>query len=63
VPIPLDIAFFDADGHLLGVTRMDPCPAEPCPTYPAPGPIRWAIETEAGDLSDLASAARLSLEP
>jgi uncharacterized protein len=63
VPIPLDIAFFDADGRLLAVVAMAVCPADPCPTYEAPAPFRWAIETEAGGLSGLAPDARLSVPP
>jgi uncharacterized membrane protein (UPF0127 family) len=63
VPIPLDIAFFDGDGRLLAVLRMAVCEAEPCRSYTAPAPIRWAIETEVGGLSDVGAGARLSLEP
>ncbi len=63
VPIPLDIAFFDADGRLLDVVRMAVCTTDSCPSYEAPGPLRWAIETEAGGLSGLPGDARLSLAP
>lgn len=61
VPIALDIAFFDAAGRLLAVLPMTVCPADPCPSYEAPGPFRWAIETEAGGLSNLDAETRLSL--
>lgn len=53
VPVPLDIAFFDAAGRALAVVRMEPCEAQPCPLYRSPGPIRWALEAEAGGLADL----------
>lgn len=46
--IPLDIAFFDADGALVDTFTMVPCEEEPCPTYPAAGPFRYAIETMVG---------------
>jgi len=63
VPIPLDIAFFDAEGRLMAVVAMAVCEGEPCPSYPSPGPIRWALETPAGDLAGLDPKAQLSLEP
>lgn len=47
--IPLDIWWFDADGQLLGSTRMEPCPSEPCPNYGSPGEVAWALETPAGE--------------
>jgi uncharacterized membrane protein (UPF0127 family) len=53
VPVPLDIAFFDADGRVLEVRTMPVCHAEPCPTYATPGPIAWALETEAGGLAGI----------
>lgn len=53
VEIPLDIAFFDGAGVLIGQVAMTLCPAadqeaRTCPLYAAPGPFRWALETEAG---------------
>lgn len=53
VPVPLDIAFFDAAGRALAVVRMAVCDTQPCPLYPSPGPIRWALEAEAGGLAEL----------
>jgi len=52
--IPLDMAFIGADGVVMSVTRMDLCAAEPCPSYSAPDAYRWAIETPAGGLIDVA---------
>ena len=57
--MPLDIWWFDGDGILLGSTRMEPCPAEPCAGHGSPGPIRWALETPAGEF-ELETGARLS---
>ena len=61
VASPLDIAWFDARGTLVGSTTMPTCTAEPCPRHEAPGPYRWAIEAPAGSLAELPSAARLEV--
>ncbi|NJD29967.1 MAG: DUF192 domain-containing protein [Chloroflexi bacterium] len=63
VPIPLDLAFFDAGGRWLATLPMAVCEAEPCPSYRAPGPFRWAVETEAGGLAGLGPGTTLSLAP
>ena len=58
--IPLDIAFFAADGSLVDQRSMVPCPADPCPVY-APGrPYRCALEVPAGGFAGLAD---LHLDP
>ena len=49
--IPLDIAFFDAEGLAVDRLSMEPCTADTCPTYNAAGPYRFAVEAPAGDLS------------
>jgi uncharacterized protein len=49
--IPLDIAFFDADGTILTIRHMDPCPhADPrgCPSYPPGVPYHGALEVNRG---------------
>ena len=49
--MPIDIAFFDAEGELVGeVISMTPCRSEAgsCPTYGVDEPYRYAVETEAG---------------
>lgn len=51
VPIALDIWFFDEEGLLAGTATMAPCDAEPCPTYPSPEPVRWVLETVAGEFA------------
>ena len=57
--IPLDIAFFDADGLLVSVTSMEPCLDGDCPTYPSNGPAQFALEVPRGVFADLAADARL----
>jgi uncharacterized membrane protein (UPF0127 family) len=61
VAFPLDIAWFDGDGLLVGIASMATCPAEPCPHYASPGPFRWAVEAPVGAFTDLPPAARLEL--
>ena len=53
VPIPLEIAWFAADGTLVDRTLMTPCDAEPCPSYGASGPFRYALETTQGGFDGL----------
>ena len=50
-PMPLSIAWFDADGGLVSTADMEPCPeGDDCPTYPPEGPYRFALEVPQGDL-------------
>lgn len=51
--LPLDIAFFAADGSLVGVLSMVPCSGEECPTYRSTGPYRYALEVPAGGFDGL----------
>jgi uncharacterized membrane protein (UPF0127 family) len=51
--IPIDIAFFDADGVLVDGLEMVPCGSEPCPTYRSSQAFRYALETEAGGFEGL----------
>ncbi|HEX6146733.1 MAG TPA: DUF192 domain-containing protein [Acidimicrobiia bacterium] len=60
--IPLDVWFFDDQGALVGTHAMTPCAEEPCPTYPAPGPVRWALETPL-DTQEFVEGARLTTSP
>lgn len=46
--IPLDIAFFAADGTLVDILAMEPCTVTPCPRYTASGPYRYALEAPTG---------------
>lgn len=64
--IPLDIAFFDAEGRLVSKTTMVPCidesfPDVRCPTYPADGPAAFSVEVPAGGFDDLPDDARLAV--
>ncbi len=59
--IPLDIAFFDEEGALLGVLSMEPCVEDPCPTYGLDQPSLWALEAPAGTLIGLGDGARLEV--
>lgn len=53
-PMPLSIAFFDADGAFVASDDMEPCDDSPdCPVYPSPGTYRFAVEVPRGDLADL----------
>jgi uncharacterized membrane protein (UPF0127 family) len=58
--IPLDIAFFAADGTPVDRLEMVPCNADPCPSYRAAGPYRYALETPAGGFTGIGD---LRLEP
>lgn len=48
VRIPLSIAFVSADGEILRILDMVPCPARPCPSYDPEVAYRMALEVERG---------------
>ena len=52
VPVPLDIAFYDADGNLVSTQRMKPCAEveDECPVYKSDEPFVYALETLKGEL-------------
>lgn len=53
-PMPLSIAWFDAEGRFVSATDMAPCPADQdCPRYAAAGPYRYALEVPQGSLARL----------
>lgn len=58
--IPLDIAFFTADGTLVDLLEMEPCRADPCPSYFPRAPYRYALEVERGGFAGI-EALRLEL--
>ena len=58
--LTLEVAFFAADGSLVDLLAMEPCPAEPCPVYEPGGPYRYALEVPAGDF---AGVEDLRLDP
>ena len=46
--IPLSIAFFAADGTILRILDMVPCPGPPCPIYDPEVTYRGALEANVG---------------
>ena len=58
-PLPLSIAWFNADGGFVSSADMQPCPAgtRTCPSYSAKGPYRIAIEVPLGGLESLGLVA------
>jgi uncharacterized membrane protein (UPF0127 family) len=54
--IPLSIAFYDAEGTVVDVLDMEPCPAEDpaaCPRYRPDAPYRGALEVNRGFFADV----------
>lgn len=60
--LPLEIAFFTADGSLVDVLAMVPCGADPCPVYRPSGPYRYAVEAVPGRLGALSADDTLVVE-
>ena len=60
--IPLDIAFFTADGGFVDSLTMAPCTEDPCQTYRPAGSYRYALEAPAGDLAFVTPSTRLELD-
>ncbi|MFN2507100.1 MAG: DUF192 domain-containing protein [Acidimicrobiales bacterium] len=53
-PMPLSIAWFDAEGRFVSSTDMEPCLDRPdCPLYSPAGPYRYALEVPKGGLEAL----------
>ncbi len=53
-PMPLSIAFFDAEGALVSTLDMEPCGASgDCPRYPADDAFTYAIEVPQGRLEEI----------
>lgn len=53
-PLPLSIAFFDANGQYVSGTDMTPCIHQSsCPVYPAARPYRLALEVAQGAMPRL----------
>ena len=50
VPVPLDIAFYDASGAVVDRLHMKPCSGTDatCPVYRARAPFSYALETVGG---------------
>lgn len=47
-PLPLSIAFWDADGRIVGLLDMQPCTTDRCPTYNPGVPYVGALEVNLG---------------
>lgn len=62
--IPLQIAFWDAEGRIVAILDMEPCRAEPCPTYGPRQAFVGAAEANAGWFTShgVAIGATVSLE-
>jgi uncharacterized membrane protein (UPF0127 family) len=59
-PMPLDIAFFAADGAFVSSAAMEPClepSADVCARYAPDEPFQFALEVPAGGLDDLGIGA------
>lgn len=50
--IPLDIAYIAADGQVVEVLTMVPCTEDPCEVYTPSSPYRYALEVNAGELTE-----------
>ncbi len=48
--LPLDIAFFAADGSFVDGFVMEPCTTPSCPSYRPSGAYRYAVEMPAGNM-------------
>ncbi len=59
--VPLDIAFFDAEGALVTSFRMEPCVTDRCTVYRTGQTYRYAVERPAGAFDGLPDGARLDL--
>jgi uncharacterized membrane protein (UPF0127 family) len=63
-PMPLDIAFFAADGTFVDSASMEPClqpPSDACTRYASAEPHLLALELPSGGLTELDLAAGASL--
>lgn len=65
-PLPLSVAYFDAQGRLVSTVDMAPCGNYArCRLYRATGPYRYALEMPRGRLPEfgIVPGARLTLGP
>jgi uncharacterized membrane protein (UPF0127 family) len=61
-PLPLSIAYFDAQGRLVSTSDMEPCGNDPtCPTYPAADSFEYAIEVPQGLLDEIGATPGATL--
>ncbi len=54
-PMPLSIAYLDAEGAIVSTADMDPCldHGDQCPGYPPEGPYNDTVEVAQGGLAAL----------
>ncbi len=54
-PMPLSIAYLDAEGAIVSTADMEPCldPSDPCPGYPPDGVYHDTVEVPQGGLEAL----------
>ena len=61
--IPLDIAWFDAEGRLVDADQMVPCPSGlDCPLHRASGAYSIALERPAGSRPQVTSSSVLDVQ-
>lgn len=48
--VPLDIAYFRADGSWVSSAVMQPCLEDPCASYPSSGTAQYALELPVGGI-------------
>lgn len=61
--IPLDIAYFDADGLFVDGFTMVPCTEDPCTVYTPAGRYRYAVEAGEGQLVGVGPGSILVPDP
>lgn len=61
-PLPLSIAFYDADGAFLDSFDMEPCATSTCPQYPTPPQFTVAVEVPQGRLDEFLMLPGSTLE-
>ncbi len=61
--LPLDIAFFTAEGEFVDGFAMEPCTTAECPTYRPSGAYRYALELPQGNMPDQIEMLELRPEP
>ena len=60
--IPLDIAFFAADGNWVNNFTMQPCLDEECETYSAEGEYLYAVEVPDAGFAGMTPAAVIDID-
>jgi uncharacterized membrane protein (UPF0127 family) len=61
-PLPLSIAYFDAEGSLVSTEDMEPCEdGASCPSHPASAPFAYALEVPQGRLDEVGVQGQATL--